>query len=118
METLALASVGKSTQKLHLAKWNTWVSERAAQGQGPWSQHNPDSPNQALYELMEFMACRCFVHNNQRSTVRGYVAAIEFSHKLYAGWELPPSHGIIVAVGKGIDRAHGMSPKKRRSGCP
>ena len=71
METLALASVGKSTQKLHLAKWNTWVSERAAQGQGPWSQHNPDSPNQALYELMEFMACRCFVHNNQQSTVRG-----------------------------------------------
>ena len=32
VETLALASVGKSTQKLYLAKWNTWVAERGAQG--------------------------------------------------------------------------------------
>ena len=71
VETLALASVGKNTQKLYLAKWNTWVGERAAQGVGPWLQHNPNNPNQALYELMEFMACRCFVHNNQQSTVRG-----------------------------------------------
>ena len=36
VETLALASVGKSTQKLYLAKLNTWVGEKAAQGKGPW----------------------------------------------------------------------------------
>ena len=118
METLGLASVGKSAQKLYLAKWNTWVGERAAQGKGPWLQHNPDYPNQVLYELMEFMACRCFVRNNQQSTVRGYLAAIKFFHKLYAGWELPTSHGMIVAVGKGIDRAHGMSQKKAQVRLP
>ena len=32
VETLALGSVGKSTQKNYLAKWNTWVKERQAQG--------------------------------------------------------------------------------------
>ena len=89
-----------------------------AQGKGPWLQHNLDNPNQVLYELMEFMACRCYVHNNQQSTVRGYLAAIKLFHKMYAGWELPTSHCMIVAVGKGVERAHGMSQKKRRSGCP
>ena len=78
----------------------------------------PDNPNQALYELMEFMACRCFVHNNQQTTVWGYLAAIKFFHKLYAGWELPTSHGMTVAVGKGIDRAHGMSQKKAQVRLP
>ena len=58
------------------------------------------------------MACRCFVHNNQQTTVWGYLAAIKFFHKLYAGWELPPSHGMIVTVGKEIDRAHRISLKK------
>ena len=36
VETLVLASAGKSTQNLYLAKWNTWVGERAARGKGPW----------------------------------------------------------------------------------
>ena len=35
VETLALASVGKSTQTLYLAKWNAWVGERATQGREP-----------------------------------------------------------------------------------
>ena len=35
VETLALASVGKSIQKLYLAKWNTCVEERAAQSKEP-----------------------------------------------------------------------------------
>ena len=54
---------------------------------------------------MELIACRCYVHNNQQSTVRGYLAAIKFFHKMYAGWDLPTSHRMIVAVEKGIDRA-------------
>ena len=58
---------------------------------------------------MEFMASRCYVHNNQESTVRGYLAAIEFLHKMYAGWKLPTSHRMIVAVGKGIGRARGAA---------
>lgn len=32
-------------------------------------------------------------------------------HKVYAGWELSISQCMIVAVAKGIDRAHGMSQK-------
>ena len=81
-------------------------------------QPNPNNPNQALYELMEFMACRCYVDNNQQSTVRGYLAAIKYFQEMYAGWELPTSHFMIVAVGKGIDRGYGMTQKKHRSGCP
>ena len=67
---------------------------------------------------MEFIACRCYVHNNQQSTVRGYLAAIHFFHKMYAGWELTISHCMIVAVGKGIDRAHGMPQKKAQVRLP
>ena len=64
------------------------------------------------------MASRCFVHNNLQSTVRGYLAAIIFSHKMFGGWELRMSHSIIVAVGKGIDRAQGMAGKKRQVRLP
>ena len=51
------------------------------------------------------------MHNNQLSTVRGYLAAIKYFHKMYAGWELPTSYCMSAAVGKGLDRAHGMTPK-------
>ena len=53
VETLALASVRKSTEKLYLAKWNTWVAEREAQGKEAWLQYNPDNLNQVLYELAD-----------------------------------------------------------------
>ena len=78
VETLALGSVGQSTQKNYLAKWNTWVKERKAQGKGPWLRVL-DDPDKALTELLEFISSRCFMHNIQQSTVRGYLAAIHFS---------------------------------------
>ena len=81
-------------------------------------RYNPDNPNDVLFELMEFMACRCYARNNQQSTVRGYLTAIKSFHKMYAGWELPTSHCMIVAVGKGIDRAHGTSQKKPQVRLP
>ena len=102
VETLALGSAGKSTQKIYVAKWNTWVNERAAQGKGPWL-HVLDDPDKALNERLALMATRCFVHNSQQSTVRRYLATSNFSHKMFAGWELPTSHCIIGAVGQGID---------------
>ena len=40
-----------------------------------------------------------------------------FFHKMFQGWVLPSSHCMVVAVGKGIDRAHGKSevrPKVRK----
>ena len=117
VEALALASVGESTQKNYLGKWNIWVKERSAQGKGPWL-HTLANQDQVLAEVLEFMACRCFVHNNQQSTVRGYLAAIKYFHKMYAGWELPTSHCMIVAVGKGIDRAHGMTEKRNPRRLP
>ena len=116
MEKLAVGSVGQSTQKNHLAKWNTRVKERIAQGKGPWL-HVLDDPDEALSDL-EFISSHCFVHNNQQSTVRGNLAAINFSHKMFPGRELPTSHCMILAVGKGIDRAHGMSNKKAQVGLP
>ena len=81
VETLALGLVGESTQKKYPCKWKVWVVERAAQGKQPWLQRNSDSPNLVLSELMEFMASRCHVHNNQQSTVRGYLAAIKYLPK-------------------------------------
>ena len=83
VETLALGSVGQSSHKNYVAKWNTWVTERKAQGKGPWLQA-PGDPD-ALNDLLEFVASRCSVHNNQQSTVRGYLAAIDFFHKMFAG---------------------------------
>ena len=49
------------------------------------------------------------MHRNQTGTTRGHLAATRHSHKMFAGWELPTSHCMIVAVGKGKDRAHGKS---------
>lgn len=59
MESLALGSVGESTQKNYLGKWNIWVKERRAQGKGPWL-HTLADPDQVLSEVLEFMACRRF----------------------------------------------------------
>ena len=101
VERLTLGSVILSTQKHYLGKWNIWVVERAAQGKGPWLQPNPDGPSRVLTELVEFVARLCFVHNNQQSTVQGYLTAINYFHKMYAGWELPRSHCMIVPVEKG-----------------
>ena len=89
---------------------NTWVTERTAQGRAPWS-HTVDDHNEALTELLEFMTSRCVLHNNQQSTVRGY-RIFTFS-KMFAGWELPLTHCINVAVRKGADKAHPMYTKEK-----
>ena len=111
METLAWGFVAESIQKNYSGKWKIWVEERRLQGKGPWL-HELGDTNQVLEEVLEIMASRCFVHNNQQSTVRAYLAAIKYCHKMCTGWELPTSHCMIVAVGKGIDRAHGRTTKK------
>ena len=46
------------------------VSRKKAQGKGPWLHYDPADSNRARSGLMEFMACRCYAHNNQQSTVR------------------------------------------------
>lgn len=45
----------------------------------------------------------CFVCKNQSQTV-GYLAATRYFRKMFAVLELPTSHCLVVAVGKGIDR--------------
>ena len=80
--------------------------------------HALDDPDKALNALLEFMVSRCFIHKNQQSTVGRYLAAINFFHKMFAGWELPTSHCMIVAVGKGTDRAHGTAKKKKQVRLP
>ena len=75
------------------------------------------NPDDVINALTEFMAMRGFVHKNQQTTVRGYLAAIKYFHKVYVGWDLPTTHGMIQAVGKGIDRAHAsihVKPHTRR----
>lgn len=79
-------------------------------GKGPWLMLTGES--EVLRLLLEFMACRLFSFNNQQSTVRGYLAAIKFFHKLYLGWDLPTSHCMIAAAGRGIDRIRGASKQR------
>ena len=86
VETLALGSVGKSTLKNSLAKRNTWVKEGQARGIKPWL-HTLADPKEVLSDLLGFLASRFFVHNNRQFTVRGFLAAINFFHKIFAGWE-------------------------------
>lgn len=116
METLALASVGGSTQKVYWNQWQTWCRLRALEGKGAWLLER-DGVDAAVKELTKFMALRCFSFKNQSQTVRGYLAAIKYFHRMFEGWELPTSHCMVTAVGKGIDRAHGKSevrPKVRK----
>ena len=79
-------------------------------GNGPWLRSTDES--EILRLLLEFMPCRLFSFNNQQSTVRGYLAAIKFFHRLYFGWEPPTSHCMIVAAGRGVDRIWGASNQK------
>ena len=116
METLALASVGGSTQKVYWSQWKTWCRLRAIEGKGAWLLER-DGVDAAVTELTKFMALRCLSFKNQSQTIRGYLAAIKYFHRMFEGWELPTSHCMVTAVGKGIDRAHGKSevrPKVRK----
>ena len=82
----------------------------------PWLLKT-DGVEVAVVALTEFMALRCFTFKNQSTTIRGYLSAMEYYHKMFWGWELPKDHHMVVAVGKGIDRAHGrsdMRPKVRK----
>jgi len=85
-------------------------------GRGPWLHVTDESL--VIHLLLEFMAWRLFSFNNQQATVRGYLAAIKFYHKLYLGWDLPTSHCTIVAAGKGIERLRGGSDKKAQVRLP
>ena len=109
-------SAGGSTHKVYLGKWNKWLEFMKRKGRGPWLDLLDKS--EVLTLLLEFIACRLFSFNNQQSTVRGYLAEIKFSHKLYLGWELTSSHCMIVAAGKGIDRFRGMSGKNTQVRLP
>ena len=93
------------------------MKERNVQGKGPWL-HALANQDLVLAEVLEFMACRCFVHNNQQSTVRGYLAANNCFRSMYEGWELSTSPCKVVAVAKGIDRAHGMTTKRKPCRLP
>lgn len=113
VEILALASVSASTSKVYLSKWKTWVGWRTRLRKSPWLRE-AEGTDTAVREITEFMAFRCFVCKNQSQTIRGYLAAIKYFHKMFAGWELPTSHCMVIAVEKGIDRAHGKSDIKPR----
>ena len=108
METLALALVGGSTQTVYWNKWQTWCRLRAIEGKSPRLAEG-DGVDAAVKEMTKFMALRCFAFKNQSQTIRGYLSAMKYLHRMFGGWELATSHCMVVAVGKGIDRAHGKS---------
>lgn len=63
----------------------------------------------AVTELNEFMTVGCFVYKNQSQTTRGYLSAIKYFHKIFAGWQLPTLHFMVIAAGKGIDETRRKS---------
>ena len=83
VESLVCASVGGSTHKVYLGKWNNWLEFMKKKGREPWLELLDMS--EVLTLLLEFMACRLFSFDNQQSTVKEYLAAIKFFHKLYLG---------------------------------
>ena len=117
VETLALASVGGSTQKVYWSKWQSWCRMRAIEGKSPWVAEK-DGVDAAVKSLTSSMALRCFAFKNQSQTIQGYLVAIELFNKMFAEWKLPPSHCMVLAVGKGIDRAHGNSDVRPRFRMP
>ena len=116
MSILVRASVGDSTQKAYGQKWQAWCYARAAQEKDPWLLKT-DGAEAAVVALTEFMTLRCFTFKNQSTAIRGYLSAIKYHHKMFGGWELPTDHNMVVAVERGIDRAHRRSdvrPKVRK----
>ena len=117
VETLARASVGDRAQKAYGQKGRAWCYARTAQEKSPWLLKS-DGAEAAVDALTEFMALQCFTFKNQSTTIRGYLPVIKYYHNMFGGWELPTDHHMVVAVGRGIDRAHGRSdvrPKVRKT---
>ena len=102
----------------------TWVSTCGGAREGVFAHENARPPrSQGRVEPRCQARTRGGKHLGGRyiyeqSTVKGYLAAIKFFDKMYAGWDLPTSHCMIVAAGKGIDRAHGLTQKKARVRLP
>ena len=84
------------------------VSYESDRRQSPWLAEK-SGVDAAAKALTNFMALRCFASKNQSQTIRGYLAAIKYSHNMFAGWKLPTFHCMVLAVRKEIDRAHGKS---------
>ena len=93
-DVFATGAIGDSTRKEYNGRFRTFATFRAARGKGPWLLEK-DGVEEAVRELTTFMSYRCFVLKNQSQTVRGYLSAIKFFHKMYAGWELPTTHFIL-----------------------
>ena len=112
-DVLATGAIGDSTRKEYSGRFRTFATFRAARGKGPLLLEKY-GVEEAVRELTTFTSYRCFVFKNQSQTVRGYLSAIKFFHKMYAGWKLPTTHCMVLAVGKGIDRVQGKGDVKSR----
>ena len=116
VQSLVRASVEGNTYKVYLGKWNTRLKFMKKRGRGRWL--NLLDKSEVLTLLLEFIACRLFSFNDQQSTVRGYLAAIKFFHKLYLGWEMTTSLCLIAPAGQAMDRFRGMSGKNAQVRLP
>ena len=63
----------------------------------------------AIVSFREPIAVRCFAFKNQSTTIRGYLSAIKYYHKMFGGRELPVDHHMVVAAGKEIDGVRSRS---------
>ena len=103
---LATGVTGDNIWKEYDGWVRTFANIRAARGKGLWWLEK-DGVEEVVRKLTTFMSYRCLVRKNQSQTVRGYLWAITFSHKMFAGWEPPTIHCTVLAVEKGFDRVQG-----------
>lgn len=81
------------------SKFRIWAEKREKVRQGLWP-YDENGAEFAVRELTVFMTSSCLAHKNQSGTIRGYLAAIKYSHQLYAGCDLPTSRFRVLAVSK------------------
>ena len=117
VDTLRFGSLGGGTSQLYERRMKVWREDRARSGQSQWLREE-DGIDSAVRNLSVFVASRCFVHKNQSQTIRGYLSAIKYFHKVHMGWVLPTSHFQILAVLKTVDRAHAQTLTRPRTRKP
>ena len=88
VEILARASVGDSTQKAYGEKWLAWCYAQAVHEKKTWLRKT-DGTDAAVVALTELMALRCFTFKNQSTTIRGYLSAIKYYHKMFGVGNCP-----------------------------
>ena len=104
MKSLVRASLGGSTYKVYLGKWNKWLDFIKKKGRGPWL--NCLTSLRCLRSCSSSWPADCFYLITSSPLSEG------------TSRELTTSHCMIAAAGKGINMFWGMSGKNAQVRLP